>query len=127
MAIVKDPLNLPAVLDVLINLASRIDKRLSDRERYQTRPGFYHSAPPRRENCREAASPSSSSSSPGLQQAEEPMQIGQTKLSPAEGQCRMNEGRAAFTVGNWDISLLTACLRRVMGTQVLSPGEFCSS
>uniref|UniRef100_A0AAQ4PPB8 ribonuclease H n=1 Tax=Gasterosteus aculeatus aculeatus TaxID=481459 RepID=A0AAQ4PPB8_GASAC len=75
---------LPEDVDSLIALVVKIDKRLQDRGR--SRPEY--SAPVQR-----GQSTSAQQSSDG---AEEPMQLGRTKLSPEERQRRVREGRCLY-------------------------------
>ena len=94
------PLELPTELDALIALASRIDKRLFERER-----GRFRSTSSTSNQQRQPAgnfSPSWRPSPPAASMelhpmsSEEPMQIGRTQLSSEERQRRMDEGRCMY-------------------------------
>ncbi len=86
-------LDLPSELDALVSLASRIDKWLMERHRAcalqkQRRPP---PTPPQRFQPQSQHLPPAGR--PPSPDAPEPMQIGHMRLSPAEHQRRMNEGR----------------------------------
>ncbi|KAK7913158.1 hypothetical protein WMY93_013369 [Mugilogobius chulae] len=85
------PLDLPTELDALIALASKIDKRLNERERSRSRQ--FSSL---RVNFKERLPLSSSAPAMPVLESEEPMQVGRTRLSPSERQRRMDEGRCIY-------------------------------
>ncbi|CAL9698545.1 unnamed protein product [Knipowitschia caucasica] len=86
-------LDLPTELEALIALTSKIDKRLSERERARCRQAL---SLQRRVSVRERVPPSSAPVPLPALDSEEPMQIGRTHLSPAERQRRLDEGRCIY-------------------------------
>uniref|UniRef100_A0A3B3I1M0 ribonuclease H n=1 Tax=Oryzias latipes TaxID=8090 RepID=A0A3B3I1M0_ORYLA len=86
------PLDLPPELDALVSLASRIDQRLQERQRGRlsaplSRPPSLPYAPELQPSCSGAVPPPD---------AVEPMQVGHTRLTPAERQRRFSEGRCLY-------------------------------
>lgn len=93
---VKDhltPLDLPCELDALISLASKIDKRLLQRDAMRNRPSLLRPTAPFFRGF-SPPQPSPLVSSPV--DAEEPMQIGRAELTPEERLRRRNEGRCIY-------------------------------
>ncbi len=90
------PLDLPSELEALIALASRIDKRLLQRERMRLHPvsqrqGFVSSGPSSPPQTTAPVKPVTTA-----HESEEPMQIGHIRLSPEECLRRRNEGRCIY-------------------------------
>ncbi|KAM9724400.1 uncharacterized protein ACNS7B_019465 [Menidia menidia] len=108
------PLDIPENLDEVIALVTKIDKRLAEREeeknRYRPRSRGFNSTPQGLmvEDFRDR--PSGAIGSSRLQAEEEPMQLGRTRLTPAEKQRRLQEG-CCFYCGGRD-HLRASCPRK---------------
>lgn len=83
------PLDLPSELDALVCLASRINQRLLECQHGRPSPHPYR--PPER-----PFSPEDTATSTTTTTTPEPMQIGQTRLTPAERQHRFLEGQCIY-------------------------------
>ena len=90
----------PTSLDGLINLAIRIDGRLQERRRERTQRGSSSSPHPPNPLDRYPAFPASPTvgprSTPPTATGEEPMQLGRTRLSPAEREARFKAGLCLY-------------------------------
>lgn len=90
----------PSSLDELIGLAIRIDGRLQERRREQNRrrspPNRYRSSPPDRTPAPPMPPAVEWHASPSTDTGDEPMQLGRTRLNPAEREARFRAGLCLY-------------------------------
>ncbi len=89
------PLDLPAELDALVSLASRIDKHLVERQRGHQYQETHH-LPFSAAQHSQVASAETSSMKASSNDNSKPMQIGHTRLTPAERHRQLVEGRCIY-------------------------------